>query len=115
MINDAEYNEASHKLYALLPGERYVYFKGHLSFTRETNPHGTVAAISYLAYRLWQDGRVLLTQRRMGDPIKTAGYIDWKQGVGMGFEYIATGATPPKQRMKIPGRSIYNPLVKVLK
>jgi hypothetical protein len=82
MQNDHLMNE----LITLRPGKSVVYFVGFLDMDRGA------AKIAALAAQLARQGKVILTQRRLGAPVKD-GIIDWHAGVGPGFEYIATGVT----------------------
>lgn len=75
-------------LLALQPGESVIYFVGFLDMDRMTDMD--LIRVAMLAQRLFQQGKVHLTQRRLGLPMKD-GQIDWCAGVGPGFEYIATG------------------------
>lgn len=93
------------KLMSLLPGEAYVYFVGFLDAERSVRPDGEAAALADLAYDLYQEKKVHLTQRRLSPPLKYNGSEDWHGGVGQGFEYIATGAQPPRKPM-ITGQSV---------
>lgn len=86
------------KLRTIQPGESFVYFTGFLDKERERNPRGEAAQIANLAYDLFIEKKVCLTQRRLGLPIRKDGAIDWHLGHGEGFEYIATGALPPKPK-----------------
>lgn len=76
-------------LYTLKPGHSIIYFVGFLDSERYTNA-GALKAAS-VAGELARKGRIHLTQRRLGLPTKE-GEVDWRAGVGPGFEYIATGA-----------------------
>jgi hypothetical protein len=66
-------------------GEKLVYHRGFL----DRAPHG-VTEIASAAGELSDAGKVTLTQRRLGPPM-FRGEVDWHDGVGPGFEYIATG------------------------
>lgn len=77
------------QLLMLRPGASVIYFVGFLDAERNGNPGAIKTAV--LAAQLCRQGRVVLTQRRLGAPTKD-GKIDWCAGVGPGFEYIATGA-----------------------
>jgi len=48
-------------------------------------------SVARLAYKLYTEGKITLTQRRLGPPTMASGEINWDQGIGPGFEYIATG------------------------
>lgn len=86
-------DEAIAKLVTLRPGEQFVYFSGHLAAHREMDSKSSETAVANVAYDLCLKGKVLLTQKRIGPPM--AGQIqNWTSGVGVGFDYIATGATP---------------------
>lgn len=78
----------------LKPGDRYIYFVGFLDEERYNGSSGHAAQIADAAYALMMEGKVLLTQRRLGPPALHSGIIDWHRGMGKGFEYIATGAHP---------------------
>lgn len=75
-------------LIAIRPGESVIYFVGFLDMERNGNPGAIKTAT--LAAQLARQGRVHLTQRRIGSPTKD-GRVDWHGGTGPGFEYIATG------------------------
>ena len=81
----------------LRPGEQVVYFTGFLDFERQKNPTPEEVRVANIAYALSQQRKVVLTQRRLGPPVYH-GMVDWRVGVGCGFEYIATGALPPKAK-----------------
>lgn len=76
-------------LLSIRPGQSVVYFVGFLDLERNGNPGAIKAAV--LAGQMARKGRVLLTQRRLGLPTRD-GEVDWRSGIGPGFEYIATGA-----------------------
>ncbi len=76
-------------LISIRPGQKVVYFVGYLDMERNGNPGAVKAAV--LAGQLSRQGKVHLTQRRLGLPTKD-GTVDWSAGLGPGFEYIATGA-----------------------
>jgi len=76
-------------LLTIRPGQKVVYFVGHLDMERNGNPGAIKAAV--MAGQMARKGRVHLTQRRLGLPTKD-GMVDWHNGIGPGFEYIATGA-----------------------
>jgi hypothetical protein len=75
----------SETLRNLKPGEAVVYHKGYLGLAPG------VADVASTALELSKQGKVHLTQRRLGPPT-LKGQVDWKMGAGPGFEYIATGA-----------------------
>lgn len=77
----------------LKPGEKVVYFVGFLDINKTEDPKVRPAII---ASRLAQEGKIHLTQRRLGLPNKE-GETDWLCGVGPGFEYIAIGASRRKR------------------
>lgn len=89
------------KLNALQPGESFVYFIGFLDKERERNPKSEKAQTADAAYNLFMEKKVCLTQRRLAPPVRKDGAIDWHLGCGTGFEYIATGALPPKKRERL--------------
>jgi hypothetical protein len=104
------------RLWNIQPGEQIIYFVGFLDAERDPQPsESPLNKIANLAYQLMLEGRVRLTQRRIMAPVVHGGMVDWHRGVGQGFEYIATGTTPRKEAMKVPERTLYNPLSKVLK
>lgn len=71
-------------------GEQVIYHIGHLSNDRGGS-YNNVGQNAKLAMDLSDQGRVKLFQRRLGPPIRGDGTVDWKFGVGPGFEYIAVG------------------------
>lgn len=77
------------RLYTLRPGQSVIYYVGFLDAERNGDPLAIKAAV--LAGQLARQGKVHLTQRRLGLPTKD-GVTDWFTGIGPGFEYIATGA-----------------------
>lgn len=76
-------------LLTIRPGQSVIYFVGFLDMERNGNPGAIKAAV--LANQMAKRGRVHLTQRRLGLPTKE-GVVDWRAGIGPGFEYIATGS-----------------------
>ena len=76
-------------LLTIRPGQKVVYYVGFLDMERGGNPGGKKAAT--LAGQMARQGRIHLTQRRLGLPTRD-GVVDWHSGIGPGFEYIATGA-----------------------
>ena len=86
------------KLRDLRPGESLIYFVGYLDSERLYNPGSQNARVSDVAYDLCKEGKVCLTQCRVGPPISNGGMIDWKNGLGGGFKYIATGRQPKVKR-----------------
>jgi hypothetical protein len=72
----------------LRKGEKVVYHTGFLDSDRGIP---NVRIIATEVFERARAGLVLLTQRRLGPPI-FKGEVDWRNGVGPGFEYIATGA-----------------------
>ncbi len=83
------------QLRSLKPGERILYYIGFLDELRMRRPPPREVIIANVAYELYCQDRVLLTQKRLSAPITSKGsFIDWKLGIGKGFEYWATGKTP---------------------
>ena len=93
-------NDLIRRLTSLQPGESLVYHSGKLEpgidFPKD-NHDGRLLSVAAIALQLAQSGRVHLTQRRLGPPIKD-GVVDWRNGYGPGFEYIATGAAPREKK-----------------
>jgi elongation factor P hydroxylase len=84
-----------------------TYFTGYLDLERMYAPKSETCQVADFAYSLMQEGKVHLTQRRMSPPVAHNKEINWVWGIGQGFEYIATGATPrPK-----PARSLIKELM----
>lgn len=80
------------RLRSLGPGERIVYFIGFLDELRMKKPPPREVIIANVALDLAAQGRVALVQKRLSHPvIAKGGYIDWKFGIGKGFEYWAIG------------------------
>jgi len=78
-------------LKSLKPGQSMEYYRG---FLQDDRAHRTpsrspetddIHAIGAEAWKLYLAGKVHLTQRRLGPPLR--------MGCGPGFSYIATGAT----------------------
>jgi hypothetical protein len=116
-----EENKTAHaiiynRLWNIQPGEQIIYHVGFLDYERDHLPsESPLNKIANFAYTLMMEGRAHLTQRRIDPPKLSNGAVDWHRGTGQGFEYIATGARPKKEAMKVPEKSLYNPLSKVLK
>jgi len=72
----------------LKKGEKVVYHTGFLDSDRGVP---NVRVIATEVFERARVGLIHLTQRRLGPPISN-GQVDWRNGVGPGFEYIATGA-----------------------
>lgn len=79
------------RLNRIKPGEAIIYFVGYLDFTRYCDPLGSANSIAIAAYSLYQAKKVHLFQRRLSVPVNRNGAIDWREGRGNGFEYIALG------------------------
>lgn len=91
--------ELIQRLRSLKPGERIVYFIGFLDELRMRRPPPREVIIANVAYELACSGRVALVQRRISSPVTSkGGFIDWKLGIGKGFEYWAIGL--PKKEPK---------------
>ena len=104
------------RLWNIQSGEQIIYHIGFLDYERDQLPsESALNKIANFAYQLMMEGRVHLTQRRITPPSIRGGKIDWNHGVGQGFEYIATGAHPKKEKMIVPERPLYNPLSKVIR
>lgn len=104
------------RLWNIQPSEQIIYYVGFLDSDRDLLPlESALHKIANLAYQLMKEGRLHLTQRRITPPALHTGVIDWHRGVGQGFEYIATGAHPKKEKMLVPERPLYNPLSKVIR
>lgn len=85
-----DYEEIALRLRAITPGQRIVYFTGFLDSERLERPRGAAAEVATLAIELYRLGRVTLTQRRLGPPLFRSN-VDWRNGHGPGFDYIAIG------------------------
>ena len=83
-------NEVVPALRGIKTGERVIYHIGHLANDRGGGLNSNVAQMAKLATELSNQGRVKLFQRRLGPPVHN-GSVDWKFGVGPGFEYVAVG------------------------
>jgi hypothetical protein len=70
-------------LYKLRRGEKLVYVSGTLTTRSEQ-------WLAKMARELYRAGTVTLVQRRLGPPTRD-GKIDWHNGIGPGFDYIAIG------------------------
>lgn len=105
------------RLWNIQSGEQIIYHIGFLDFDRDQLPsESPLNKIANFAYQLMMEGRAHLTQRRITPPTAVrTGVIDWHRGIGRGFEYIATGAHPKKEKMLVPERPLYNPLSKVIR
>lgn len=66
----------------LAPGIRMIYHRGFL----EDAEIGVAAA----ALNAFNRGKVHLFQSRLGPP-KRNGKVDWENGIGPGFQYMAVG------------------------
>ena len=88
------------RLKNLGPYDTFVYFRGFLEEERVKNPQGPAEAVGSAAHDLMANGVIHLTQRRISPPQTDIGTVDWRHGSGRGFEYIATGAVPPKKPMR---------------
>ncbi len=75
------------------PGQKIVYFKGHLDAERFVFPRGPAQIVAEAALRLAIEGKLYLTQKRLSPPILPDGTVDRTLGIGDGFDYIATGAS----------------------
>ena len=78
-------------LLTLPPGKSITYFVGFLDRALDRGGSGDGLKAAMMAAALYRQGKVHLTQRRLGLPVKD-GMVDWRTGIGPGFEYIATGA-----------------------
>ena len=92
--------ESIRRLRHLAPGEQYIYFVGFLDEDRARNPRGPSNQIAQIAYELMEEGRLILVQRRISIPMHL-GVVDWKNGHGGGFEYIAVGSTPHQKKVRL--------------
>jgi hypothetical protein len=74
----------------LQKGVTLVYHPGHLDSDRGLREIGLIAD---LAWELYESGKIILTQKRLGAPRRNGhGEIDWHSGYCReGFEYHATG------------------------
>jgi hypothetical protein len=82
---DAAYvRDMTHMLRSLRRGEKLVYASGVDLYERKA------ARIATVAMELYKAGAVTLVQKRLGPPMKF-GKINWHNGVGPGFAYIAIG------------------------
>jgi hypothetical protein len=51
-----------------------------------------LSILGHAAYRMYEKGELMLTQKRLSPPLNAQGDIDWRNGVSKdGFEYRATG------------------------
>ena len=85
------------RLRELQPTQSMIYFTGFLEEERLNNPNGPANAVANVAYGLMERGLVHLIQKRISPPVTQTGLVSWSKGTGKGFNYIAIGATPPKQ------------------
>ena len=91
------------KVKKLKPGEQIVYYTGFMDFERWEAPNSPTSVLSMAVYSLAMAGQVYLTQKRISPPVLQNGDTDWSNGIGVGFQYIATGAsltTPPQARIQ---------------
>ena len=97
----AENAMAVAKLRSIQPGQSFVYWTGD-SISR------TAKEFREAFYNAAEKEHVHLTQRRLGPPItgktKDGPIIDWRNGIGPGFEWIATARTwrTPKKHHRLP-------------
>jgi hypothetical protein len=84
------------RLKNLLPGESFIYFTGFLDEVRLKARESTDVQIANAAWQLYEDNKILLTQRRRSLPLNHLRDIDWSKGKGIGFDYIATAVLPKK-------------------
>jgi hypothetical protein len=93
----SEHDYTIKRLRELGPGEKLVYFTGFLEEERLRHPNGMANTIAIVAYSLMEQGKIILTQKRVSPPINRVGNVSWDHGVGSGFSYIAIGAIPKKK------------------
>ncbi len=87
------------RLLALNPGDRLVYHIGDLGrdCTVRSPWRDSATRARDMAMALYKDGKVHLTQRRLGKPMTREGAIDWCNGKSE-FEYIATATSKGKSK-----------------
>lgn len=88
------------RLRELQPQHSIIYFTGFLDEERNRSPFGPASVIATVAYDLMKRGLVHLTQKRVSPPRELNGLVNWNEGTGQGFTYIATGATPKKKPIR---------------
>ena len=93
----SEYDYTIKRLRELGPAQKLVYFTGFLEEERMKNPQGPINAIAVVAYSLMEQGKIILTQKRISPPLNRVGNVSWDMGMGSGFNYIATGAIPKRK------------------
>ena len=85
----------------LQPGETYIYFTGFLESERLNNPLGENSRLADFAYSLMEDGKITLLQQRLTFPVNRLGKVDWREGIGRGFHYIAVGVQQKNRKPNI--------------
>jgi hypothetical protein len=90
LIKNGETNVIIPALRELQKGKTLVYHRGHLDSDRGLREIGLIADE---AWKLYEEGRITLTQKRLSKPKRNGhGEIDWHGGYSPeGFEYRATG------------------------
>ncbi len=92
-----DFEQLSLHLRSLGPGQKLTYFIGFLDSERFERPKGPASQTASVAYDLYLQGFIHLVQRRLSKPF-SRGQVDWRNGLGQGFEYIAIGAREVKKR-----------------
>ena len=93
----SEHDYTIKRLRELGPAQKLIYFTGFLEEERLKHPNGPINAIAVTAYSLMEQGKILLTQKRISPPINRVGNVSWETGMGSGFTYIATGVIPKRK------------------
>lgn len=88
--------EFEDKLVNMKPGEKLVYYTGHIMFDRQRGyEFGKVNNLAHAAFMAYEAGKVYITQRRVkAEPERNLPDV---------FQYIAVKKAPPFKEVKWTG------------